>query len=384
LPFGRTFAGRFESATDEAGVKSARTIVGAYMLRGQRPNGANGPTTDDLYAGIAGGTIFDVSLGLYGGETLCDVCGHGLNDYDPESRRYLCQHVPGTHLRMTEGEIVEQQARGVVDGVASYTLQDAHAAEVSAVFDGAVPGAGFRKAIAFAKSGRLSGVHLGRARIAYRPFLSPGDRPGRTRPLAGRQEKTMAMSLPDFLRRFKVTSTDGDDLELEDLEHNPVSPPHAAQFTAELKVPDPELVRLQAELAAERKARADDQAARNAEKVAGIEKEATDFAKAQSQVGKILPAAETHLATIRRFASLHKSGLSTEGIDLSTAVDGLVGGLNPHVLTGSVSGTGKLPDGVKLLDTSGDDLSADTPEAREQAGRDSYENGRKPAVSNAR
>jgi hypothetical protein len=59
LPMGRTFAGRFEQYGDG----TMRTLVGMYMQVGLAPNGAQGPTTDDLHRMIWGGTLFDCSVG---------------------------------------------------------------------------------------------------------------------------------------------------------------------------------------------------------------------------------------------------------------------------------------------------------------------------------
>lgn len=155
LPFGRAFVGRFETVNDPSGARVQRSVLGIYMLRGQRPNGANGPSTDDMSAAISGGTIFDVSMGLYGGRKLCDVCGQDFNAKDPEGN-WLCPHVPGTHRKMSPAQVEAQRARGVPDGLATYTLTDSHAGEVSAVYDGAVPGAGFRKALSLARRGDLT------------------------------------------------------------------------------------------------------------------------------------------------------------------------------------------------------------------------------------
>lgn len=159
LPLGRTFCGRFERVTpdgdgDEGGVDidhdgddaTRRTVVGIYMLAGVAPNGAAGISTDDMHRSIDARTIFDCSVGLYGGQAICDVCGHGVWDYDRESGRFLCPHMPGTDYQMTPEQVAAQSARGVTNGYCSYTLSGANCNEVSAVYDGAVPGAGFVKA----------------------------------------------------------------------------------------------------------------------------------------------------------------------------------------------------------------------------------------------
>lgn len=173
LPYGKTFAGRLETYTLADGTKWTRTLLGVYMVRGLKLNGANGPSTDDLYAAIKGGTLGDVSMGLApGGEKICDVCGEGLEDRNEEDQ-LICPHVPGTNYAMTDDEIATQEARGVPGGVATYTLEEAHAREVSAVYAGAVPGAGFRKALSL--SARLDPKSLGLARQAYITLSRDGD-----------------------------------------------------------------------------------------------------------------------------------------------------------------------------------------------------------------
>ena len=173
LPFGRTFGGRFEQ-------DGPRTILGIYMLARNadgepyRPNGANGPSTADLSAGINAGTVFDVSVGLYGGDRVCDVCGMDLLGYD-ENGNNLCPHMPGTTYGMTPQEQNAQKKRGVPKGNCSYTLVNARLGEISAVFDGAVPGAGFRKALSLSASGAVGAEFLAQARDAYSTVLGRHD-----------------------------------------------------------------------------------------------------------------------------------------------------------------------------------------------------------------
>lgn len=167
LPFGKTFAGRFEEYRRDDGSVGCRALVGIYLLRGVRPNGDSGPSTDDLSAMIDGGTVFDVSVGLYGGEPLCDVCGNEIDEYG-WGEGEECPHIPGTTYGMSSEQRAAQVARGVPDGCASYSLCNSRMGEVSAVYDGAVPGAGFRKALAYQKLGRLDDAARTQARHAYR------------------------------------------------------------------------------------------------------------------------------------------------------------------------------------------------------------------------
>ncbi|WP_394794862.1 hypothetical protein [Armatimonas sp.] len=172
LPLGATFCGRFErvssssdddqtdqtdqtddsaenqasdaGSTRDDGSNQRRAVVGVYLLKGVAPNGGNGISTDDMHRSIKARTIFDCSVGIYGGQQVCDVCGHGLYELD-EEYRYLCAHYPGSVYNMTEEQITAQLAKGVTDGRCSYSWEDANCNEVSAVYDGACPGAGFVK-----------------------------------------------------------------------------------------------------------------------------------------------------------------------------------------------------------------------------------------------
>jgi hypothetical protein len=173
LPFGKAFAGQYERypSADPTQARFERSLVQAYMLSGKHPNGSNGPSTDDMYAAIMGGTIFDVSMGLAGGDPICDLCGNELRD------RERCTHVPGTSRNVTHEQTLVQKRRGVKKGFASYTLENAHPSEVSAVYDGAIPGAGFSVALEALKDGGLSQREVIELSASYSNLISQGDIP---------------------------------------------------------------------------------------------------------------------------------------------------------------------------------------------------------------
>lgn len=132
-PYGRTFAGLFEQSGD-----FARSVTQFYMLKGATPNGAGAASTDDLHDGMVGGTLFDFSPGLKRGaasKKLCDVCGE-------EIFSLKCSHCPGTVYGMTDVEIEKQAARGIPDGLATFTFVDWRGGELSLVCDGAIDGVG--------------------------------------------------------------------------------------------------------------------------------------------------------------------------------------------------------------------------------------------------
>lgn len=163
LPFGKTFAGEYQSGMDGQGRKRKRAVIGFYMLKGVRPNGDNGPTTDDLDRMIRGGQLQDVSVGLSRGEAICDVCSSVLND---------CSHYPGTRRGMTDEQVEAQTARGIPGGRASYTIENARCNEVSGVYDGAVPGAGVKKVLLGKRNGTLNHKDWSEARNAFGSLLS--------------------------------------------------------------------------------------------------------------------------------------------------------------------------------------------------------------------
>lgn len=173
LPLGRTFGGRYEVYKREDGSTDQRTVLGVYMLAGLHPNGANSPSTDDIHQMIDGGTLFDASVGLFGGKRICDLCGNDINAYDRDEGGYLCPHMPGTTRKMSEEEIEQQKGRGVPDGCATYSLVNAHCGEVSGVYDGAVTGAGFGRVAAY-YSQCLPGSALKKFQT-LRGVLSPGE-----------------------------------------------------------------------------------------------------------------------------------------------------------------------------------------------------------------
>jgi hypothetical protein len=204
LPFGRTFSGRYEELEHE-GVIHRRALLGVYMLKGHFPNGTQGPSTDALHRAIDAGTLSDVSIGLNGGQRICDVCARELGEKD-------CPHVPGTAKGLSPEQMEAQKARGVTGGKASYTIVDGQPYEVSAVFKGAVNGAGFRKALAskqFAMSDRSFGNEI---LSAYGSMMDDSD----LRLLKGKPK----MNLTDFARMIGLAQKAG--IELEDLDDGTV------------------------------------------------------------------------------------------------------------------------------------------------------------------
>ena len=169
LGMGRTCAGKFH---DGRGGKRKSTSVDTYTLRDLDLNGLN---TNQLIRGIRSGIASDVSIGFYGGQFLCDLCGRDmLTDWD-------CWHIPGLMYELKgEEERAQWQARvaELMELSPGHTwtrkkgekekelilctagVENAHLSEVSAVYDGACPGAAILKAQREATEGRLRDERL--------------------------------------------------------------------------------------------------------------------------------------------------------------------------------------------------------------------------------
>ncbi len=145
LGFGQSLAGRF---VGPGGNGIARTEADFYTIPGLRLNNVS---TDDFIGGVRAGIIKDVSIGFSGGQFICSICSRDmLSDWS-------CPHIPGFRYDPDMPDdwmpLAYDDPAGVV---ATATVENARLAEVSAVYDGATPGAAIQKAIQAAEQGRLS------------------------------------------------------------------------------------------------------------------------------------------------------------------------------------------------------------------------------------
>ena len=163
LGIGRVITGVYETTGD-----GARVVSDVYTIPGMNLGTVR---TDDFILGVRSGVVKDVSVGFYGGRWTCDICGRDLLNWD-------CPHIPGLTYQV-EGE--DKINRAIV---ATALIEDAHLAEVSAVFDGATPSATILKAAQEADAGRLRPESARVLEARYRIHL-PGARhvyPGVTVP----------------------------------------------------------------------------------------------------------------------------------------------------------------------------------------------------------
>jgi hypothetical protein len=200
-PFGYTFSGRYEELEHDGAIHR-RALLGVYMLKGHYPNGRTQPSTDDIHRAVDARTLRDVSLGINGGQSICDVCARSLGDKD-------CPHVPGSVKGMSPEQMQAQEARGVPGGKASYTVVDGQPYEVSAVFKGAVPGAGFRKAMAQKQTAKADLKFSREVVLAYGSMMDDGD-------LKFFEKGKPKMKLSDLAKLLGIAQSAG--IELEDLD----------------------------------------------------------------------------------------------------------------------------------------------------------------------
>jgi hypothetical protein len=146
LPLGRSLTGLVEQDGDER-----RVVADFYTLSGLQLNGVS---TDDFITGVRSGIIHDVSVGFYGGKYICDICGRDYLSWD-------CPHWAGREYEVGEGEGKRTQ-------VCTARIENAELVEVSAVYDGATPGAAIVKAEMAAERGRLSPAEYEMLETQYR------------------------------------------------------------------------------------------------------------------------------------------------------------------------------------------------------------------------
>lgn len=155
LGFGQSMAGVFEVEGDVS-----RVVSEFYTIPGIRFGGSlTYESTDDFIKAIKSRLVRDVSVGFYGGDMICDICGNSFYDW------MACSHWPGMEYAIGD--------RGETTVIATFSIEDAHLAEVSAVYDGATPGAMILRAQEMAEAGQLDQATARRLEVKYRIKL-PG------------------------------------------------------------------------------------------------------------------------------------------------------------------------------------------------------------------
>jgi hypothetical protein len=179
LPFGRSFDAVLENIVDPP---RTRVVASFYTMPGMKLNDVS---TDDLVSGLRSGLVKDTSVGFHGGEMPCDLCERSIWSWE-------CPHVPGLKYELKEGDIVRVKT-------ATYAVDNAHLAEVSAVYDGATPRAEILKAEREAAEGRLRPEAVALLEQRYRMKL-----PAAKRSFAGVEMKERStMTLEELLQGIR-------------------------------------------------------------------------------------------------------------------------------------------------------------------------------------
>lgn len=181
-PIGQSLTGRFVGGSGD-GV--ARVESDFYLL--------SDPETAPYARKLRAGVVRDLSVGFYGGQWICSLCSKDMMAW---MSRDGCPHMLG----MTYTPRDEAGKESGSPQVARATIEDAHLAEYSPVYDGATPGAMLKKARALAAEGRLTDGERSFVQVRYRTNL-----PERSRTFLGSglgKERAM----PDVTETMTVES----------------------------------------------------------------------------------------------------------------------------------------------------------------------------------
>ncbi len=194
LGYGRTFDGRFEIVEGQAPSydlrgregelafapekEYMRAVLSTFTIPGiQFGGGLTYASTDDFIRAALAGIAQDISVGLYGGAWICDICGNNYRSYRD------CNHYAGFSYG------VEDQGDRQV--IATVQIDGARLAEHSAVYDGATPRAMIVKAEEAARAGAIEPVQKQLLEARYKIELPDGrkifsvSKPGRNSDKSG-------------------------------------------------------------------------------------------------------------------------------------------------------------------------------------------------------
>ena len=149
LGFGQSLTGEYQASDVE------RVLADFYTAPGIRFGGRHSfESTDDFIRAVKARIVRDVSVGFYDGGEICDICGNPVWGWTD------CSHFPGNEYPVGE--------QGAATVLATSSIIDAHLAEVSAVFDGATPGAVITKIDRMLSEGTLGRDRLAGLQQRYR------------------------------------------------------------------------------------------------------------------------------------------------------------------------------------------------------------------------
>lgn len=120
--YGRTFDAVLVESENSIATDETKAIYGdIYIVRGKEKDGIS---TDEIIKDIEDGTLFDVSIGFSFKTAECSICGGSI---------YECKHYPGLEYKVED----KMKTCYVIAKPPGYLM------EISGVFDGAYPTAGF-------------------------------------------------------------------------------------------------------------------------------------------------------------------------------------------------------------------------------------------------
>lgn len=146
LATGYSLKGKLEKGEGE---EYPRVLADFYTVRGIQLN--DGLPTDNFIRGAKAGLIRDVSIGFKAGEDFqytCSICSLSMWDWD-------CPHIPGVKYMVVENPDEDPSRQREREEICCAWIENARLSEVSAVFDGATPGAMVVKATRELRAGRL-------------------------------------------------------------------------------------------------------------------------------------------------------------------------------------------------------------------------------------
>lgn len=141
LPLGYSVDGQLDLST-------MSVMADFYTVRGIQVNKVN---TDQFIKAVEANLIRDVSIGFKDGLDFaytCSVCGLSMWDWD-------CIHIPGVTYDTVTNPEADPALQQTIQELCFAWVQNANLSEVSAVFDGATPGAMLTKATREQRAGRL-------------------------------------------------------------------------------------------------------------------------------------------------------------------------------------------------------------------------------------
>jgi hypothetical protein len=161
LPLGSSLKGKYIAG----GTNGLDRVQAAFFtIPGLNPGSLS---TDQLILMMRAGTARDVSIGFYGNRSVCSICHGDVWDWFSDDP---CIHMPGEMYDVKDEHGVTTDRVMCIENI-----EDANLAEVSAVYDGACPGAAIMKALWGVESGKIEPEQARRLEARYRIRL-PGAR----------------------------------------------------------------------------------------------------------------------------------------------------------------------------------------------------------------